>query len=131
MEEFVYDARETRNRYNRDISALMNQFGVYTEAELVSGYVMEWKKRDTTRKSTFEQTTQVVRAVKQMQNTYRKHFANIGGPEERASKSTLEAKAAAWYYVTYHPHERSQMTSSESNMLFSFPWVVYDILCDI
>ncbi|KAI9495484.1 RNA dependent RNA polymerase-domain-containing protein [Zychaea mexicana] len=131
-EEYIIEARDTQTRYNRDICALMNQYGVYTEAELVSGYVMEWKKRTSTRKSMFEQTTQVVRAVKLMQKSYRKEFlTNIDKKDEPLSKDALELKAAAWYYVTYHPKERLRFQSTETRALFSFPWVAYDYICEI
>ncbi|KAI9259434.1 RNA dependent RNA polymerase-domain-containing protein [Phascolomyces articulosus] len=154
MAEYIAEAREIQSRYNRDVWALMNQYGVYTEAELVSGYVMEWKKKTSTRKSMFEQTKQVVKAVKFMQENYRKEFlktkqnamvtmtSNTNGDgrqqqqqqqqrqQQASHKDDLELKAAAWYYVTYHPKERARLKSDEAS-LFSFPWVVYDYICAI
>ena len=44
-------------------------------------------------------------------------------------KSKLEAKAYAWYYVTFHPSERADEPGGES--MISFPWTVDDHLCDI
>ena len=43
-------------------------------------------------------------------------------------KSKLEAKAYAWYYVTYHPSESGD---DPTDNMISFPWTVDDHLCDI
>ncbi|KAI7852474.1 RNA dependent RNA polymerase-domain-containing protein [Circinella umbellata] len=154
MAEYIVFARDQQACYNRDLLALMNQYGIYTETELVSGYVMEWKKKTSARKSMFEQTKQVIKAVKSLQEKYRKEFLRtvdtstttttaktiiIGkdgrrkqeGPVKlESSKHELELKAAGYYYVTYHPQERARLKSDEAG-LFSFPWIVYDYICAI
>ncbi|KAI7858656.1 hypothetical protein BDC45DRAFT_498815, partial [Circinella umbellata] len=40
------------------------------------------------------------------------------------------AKAASWYYCTYHPDERMNDNSLEGKLL-SFPWVMDDVICEI
>ncbi|CAO3579322.1 unnamed protein product [Absidia cylindrospora] len=42
MERFIASARQSLEKYNLDLIALMNQYGVKTEAEIISGFVMTW-----------------------------------------------------------------------------------------
>ncbi|KAI8330606.1 hypothetical protein BC941DRAFT_475470 [Chlamydoabsidia padenii] len=39
-----YDSYESK--YNKDLSALMNQYHVKTKDEMIPGFVMTWRKRD-------------------------------------------------------------------------------------
>ena len=134
----VEDARATKRAYDEDVRGLMNQYGVKTEYEVVSGFVInaienaEQKKPRDTRKAVGE-------AMVGIRRKYRKKFENdifaeysIKSAAEIKNqvviKSKLEAKAYAWYYVTYHPSERGN--DADDNMI-SFPWTVDDYLCDI
>ncbi|CAG8489996.1 3781_t:CDS:10, partial [Racocetra fulgida] len=51
--------------------------------------------------------------------------ANIISPE---SRGLMEAKASAWYYVTYH---KDEIGDDPSDQMISFPWVNHEILCQI
>jgi len=134
----VEDARATKRAYDEDVRGLMNQYGVKTEYEVVSGFVInaienaEQKKPRDTRKAVGE-------AMVGIRRKYRKKFENdifaeysIKSAAEAKSqvdiKSKLEAKAYAWYYVTYHPSERGD---DPADNMVSFPWTVDDHLCDI
>lgn len=134
MERYIAEARELKKDYNRDVFALMNQYGVQTEAELMSGYVVKWLKKGN-RKSNHEIQKQTMTAVATMKATWRRRFEYdfLTGDDKAIGKDKmmdLEAKAAAWYYVTYHPEEQVRDTSVEGKLL-SFPWVVDDYLCEI
>lgn len=135
MEQYILEARAVKARYDRDILGLMNQYGVSTEAELVSGFVMEWGRKNSTRKSTHEMNKQTMNTVTRVRDDYRKEFEKEFLDDRlqgirRDARPSLEAKAAAWYYVTYHPEERRRVVSTEQRFL-SFPWVIYNYLCDI
>ncbi|KAI8370733.1 uncharacterized protein BYT42DRAFT_617250 [Radiomyces spectabilis] len=64
--------------------------------------------------------------------------ASLHGLEDRRSglcgqtskRADVGVKTAAWYYVAYHPNERCRDYSFEGRF-FTFPWVVYDYLCDL
>ncbi|KAF7722345.1 hypothetical protein EC973_003435 [Apophysomyces ossiformis] len=135
MERYIVDARDNRARYNRDLMSLMNQYGVQTEAEIVSGFIIKWLKKGN-RKSTHEVQKQTMAAVNNLMKFWRRQFERefLSEGEKREisseTRAELEAKAAAWYYVTYHAEERRRDLSVEGQFL-SFPWVVYDIICDV
>ncbi|KAI8388533.1 RNA dependent RNA polymerase-domain-containing protein [Radiomyces spectabilis] len=133
MERYIADARHWRYCYNRDLLALMNQYGVSTEAEIVSGYIIKWSKKGN-RKSLHELQKTTMTAVTSMRNSYRhefqREFSLKNGSVGAELQADVDAKAAAWYYVTYHPNERRRDYSFEGGF-FSFPWVVYDYLCDL
>src|SRR5205814_1728280 len=44
------------------------------------------------------------------------------------SRGLMEAKASAWYYVTYH---KDELGDDPSDRMISFPWVNHEILCEI
>ena len=75
-----------------------------------------------------------MKAIKSFKATWRAEFEKeFLGPSNTVDPDKLpllEAKAGAWYYVTYHPHEREKDMSVEGGFL-SFPWVVYEYICHI
>jgi len=72
-------------------------------------------------------------AVTAIRNDYREIFRRKFYVERiqdtsPEAKRSMEAKAFAWYYVTYHPSELEEL---EQDPMFSFPWCVYETLCTI
>ncbi|KAL0077024.1 RNA-dependent RNA polymerase RdRP [Phycomyces blakesleeanus] len=134
MEPYIAEARELKIVYTNDVMALMSQYGVQTESELMSGFVIKWLKKGDV-KSKARLGKQVMAAVKSMCKLWKRRFElefteNAADFETRQIKeNAMNTKAAAWYYVTYHPQERSQ--PSPHGVFFSFPWVVKDKLCSI
>ncbi|KAI7882578.1 RdRP-domain-containing protein [Lichtheimia hyalospora FSU 10163] len=136
MEQYILRAREIKAEYDRDLQSLMNQYGVYTESELISGFVMEWSQIADTRSNTFELCKRMMRAVTSLREKYRQEYFKkdiIGDrPIYQASaedRMQLETKAAAWYYVTYHPEERRRAHAGSD--FISFPWIHFELLCDM
>ncbi|ORX60333.1 RdRP-domain-containing protein [Hesseltinella vesiculosa] len=137
MERFIAKAREERQDYNRDLLAVMNQYGIKTESELVSNFVMQWTVTRN-RKNTYELHKELAETVAGVKALWRQKFeADVGkqktGPDaykDLHHGQQAEQKAAAWYYVTYHPQERLRDTSVTGAYL-SFPWVMESILVDI
>ncbi|GAA5806843.1 hypothetical protein MFLAVUS_000191 [Mucor flavus] len=62
MEAYIKEACERKSVYNRNLSALMNQFGVQTKAEICSGYIIKWLKKGKS-KTRFEQHDYTMKAV--------------------------------------------------------------------
>ncbi|RCH78976.1 hypothetical protein CU098_000156, partial [Rhizopus stolonifer] len=116
MELYIAEARELRQKYNRNLIALMNQYGVQTEAEICSGYVIKWLKKGKS-KSNYEHHNYTVKAVKSFKTTWKKdferEFLDASKSIDPSKQHLLEAKAAAWYYVTYHTEERMRDMSLE------------------
>ncbi|KAI8148427.1 RNA dependent RNA polymerase-domain-containing protein [Fennellomyces sp. T-0311] len=131
MEKYVYAARTLKEKYDEDVRDLMRQFGVPTEAELMSGSIVKWLKQDG-RESFYEARNHARREVHRLREHWRhQHFPSLRKKKpkhSRAQKEEDEAKAAAWYYVTYH--EVEQLAEDRRNKrLLSFPWVAEEILC--
>ncbi|CAO3647238.1 unnamed protein product [Cunninghamella blakesleeana] len=136
MERYIKKARELRYEYNRDLSALMNQYGVKTEAEIISGFVVNWLN-DGGKKRPYEHQKQTAAAVAHLKQFWLSKFENEFKdktlnkiPQNKEVAQRQMEKAAAWYYVTYHPTERIRDMSIEGSFL-SFPWVVENIIVDL
>ncbi|KAI9261119.1 RNA dependent RNA polymerase-domain-containing protein [Sporodiniella umbellata] len=134
MEYYIGEARQLRGDFNRDLLGLMNQNGVQTEAEITSGYIIKWLKKGKS-KTRFEQHNSTMKAVKAFKAQWRKEFErefieDVDKTIDPSHKSAIDAKAAAWYYVTYHPEER-QRNISDKNAFLSFPWIIFDYVCEI
>ncbi|KAI7857155.1 RNA dependent RNA polymerase-domain-containing protein [Circinella umbellata] len=125
MEHYIQEARELKKEYGRDILALMNQYGVKTESELVSGYIIKWLK-ESNRKSDYEIHEETMKTVLSLKKNWRRRFEQ----DLEDVPGARHAKAASWYYCTYHPDERMNDNSLEGNLL-SFPWVMDDVICEI
>ena len=116
----------------------MNQYGVTTEYEVVSGFIVsstikveQKKPRDIQRAASEAMTGIRCNYHKKFEKDIFAKYSVKSAAEAKNQlgiKSKLEAKAYAWYYVTYHPSERGN--DADDNMI-SFPWTVDDYLCDI
>lgn len=133
MEMYIGEARRLRYLYNRDLNSIMNKNGVGTEAEICSGYIIKWIKKGKS-KTDFEQHESTLDAVKTFKSVWKKKFEKEFYDEKKtvdmAKRHKMDAKAAAWYYVTYHPDERRRDMSVEGGFL-SFPWCIYEYICAI
>ncbi|CAG8615328.1 5770_t:CDS:2 [Paraglomus brasilianum] len=137
-ELYVEDARVTKRAYDADVRGLMNQYGVMTEYEVVSGFIfnaivnMERKKLREIQRAVSEVMAEIRRNYRQKfeEDIFAEYSIKSAAEAKNQVniKSKLEAKACAWYYVTYHHHERGDYRNE--NMM-SFPWTVDDYLCDI
>jgi hypothetical protein len=137
MHRYIVEARELKLNYDRDVLSLMNQYGVQSEAEIVSGYIIKWLRKDNKRRS-HEVHKQTMNAITNLRKVYRNEFYRefLDENKKEVSRDRLpdvEAKAAAWYYVTYHADEaaRSVQKSPDQQRFFSFCWIVDTHLCNI
>ncbi|ORY97352.1 RNA dependent RNA polymerase-domain-containing protein [Syncephalastrum racemosum] len=134
MEQYLDEARQVRDRYNRDLTALMNQYGLKTEAEAISGCVVESTKRSNVHRSAHELQQQLREAIRRLGREYLdifdREFRNRGGRDSAEIERQKQAKAAAWYYVTYSDDELRKNESPDAHLL-SFPWVAGRHLCNL
>ncbi|XP_072033129.1 uncharacterized protein [Amphiura filiformis] len=121
---FQQDAERSLNRYNRQLEAILTQYGITSESEALSGNIGRLNKRMSQRNEIYDAKKIVTLKVKHLWNkTRRAFFDEFGGkdsllvfPEESL------AKASAWYIVTYKQRDKKYL---------SFPWVVSDVLCEV
>lgn len=130
MVSYINKARELRDHYDVKLAALINHHGVKTETELLTGYVVKWEKKGKG-KTVYKQHDNMLKSVRQLKNEWVDEFERefIGKHKQidLSKRNEIYAKAAAWYYVTYHPDERKKYGLE----YFSFPWTIYKYLCHI
>ena len=123
-QRFRQDAERQLQRYNRQLEAIMTQYGITSESEVLSGNIGRLGKRFTQRNEIHDAKNIITLKVKHLWNkTRRAFFEQFGG---RANVDEFPddclAKASAWYMITYKQAERKYL---------SFPWVAADVLSEV
>ncbi|PIM98069.1 RNA-directed RNA polymerase QDE-1 [Handroanthus impetiginosus] len=120
--DYIDEAFEYKTEYDNKLGNLMEYYGIKTEAEILSGGIMKMSKTFDRRKD----AEAIGAAVRSLRNEARSWFKR--GSEE----DDLDAKASAWYHVTYHPDFwGSYNVGMKRDHYISFPWCVYDKLVQI
>ena len=130
MYEFIAEARKSKARYDHSLRILIGQYSVQSEIELISGHIMTWPKYLSLKdKPGFAKRMRkaYIRLKNEWIELFELEFINYQGEDIREK---MRAKAAAWYYVTYHRSEFKSDVNYNSAMTryMSFPWVVDDYL---
>ena len=130
FEDYVDNALIWRDYYNSKIYAMMNLYGIESEAEILSGYVLKVKEQRGILKNERVDVCKLVAAkMKQLRKQIRVEFfeefegqSSAVSSQERLCEAVR--KASAWYFVCYDP------SSQEPNAIqfLSMPWIVADIL---
>ncbi|XP_072033166.1 uncharacterized protein [Amphiura filiformis] len=123
-EAFQQDAERSLNRYNRQLEAILTQYGITSESEALSGNIGRLSKRVSQRNEIYDVKNIITVKVKHLWNkTRRAFFEEFGGRDSLLTfpEESL-AKASAWYMVTYRQRDKKYL---------SFPWVVADVLCEV
>ncbi|KAF9579398.1 hypothetical protein BGW38_004354 [Lunasporangiospora selenospora] len=122
-EEYLDEARELKEVYDHDIQSLMNQYGVRSDLEIVSGFIMGTDI--VTSKREYEIHKSISGAYSGLRRMYRKQFdKGLKSADLRTNQDhEIEKKAAAWYVASYERIDSEQM--------YSFAWVVWDVLCKL
>ncbi|KAI9594184.1 RNA dependent RNA polymerase-domain-containing protein [Syncephalis fuscata] len=182
-EIFLKEARILKHDYDQAIDGVMKQFGIATEWEAISGWVIQFQ--DAFQRRDYHLRQQVMELVSGIEARFKRNFmeefkeavateadplesaiidakpANNGGAvnvrlEDLMARSSINtattaaatsssvskkapfpehiqeairSKASAWYYVTYEPSERA--LAGEYGDRLSFPWLVYEHLCEL
>ncbi|ORE12077.1 RdRP-domain-containing protein [Rhizopus microsporus var. microsporus] len=125
MHQYILEARTTRVKYDSDLRLLMGQYGIRSEIEFVSGYIDHWPKymshndrKNITRKAKEAYT----RLKKAWRHSFELEFYQHDGLSKDKLDEKMELKAAAWYYVAYHPAENASSSKEIGlyNRFFSF-----------
>lgn len=121
-DDYIEDAFYYKGKYDTKLGDLMDYYGIRTEAEILSGCIMKMSKSFTKRRD----ADAISMAVKSLRKEARSWF-NI----ELFSEDT-NAKASAWYYVTYHPSYWGRYNEGlKRDHYLSFAWCIYDKLVHI
>ncbi|KAJ8753412.1 hypothetical protein K2173_019811 [Erythroxylum novogranatense] len=124
FEKYVDEAFHYKTEYDKQLGNLMDYYGIKTEAEILSGWILKTSK-SFDRKRDRDSITFAVRSLRKQANRW---FSENGSDLE----SELFAKASAWYHVTYHPSFWGRYNEGMNRDHFiSFPWCAYDKLIDV
>ncbi|XP_057865093.2 RNA-dependent RNA polymerase 6 [Cryptomeria japonica] len=138
FEKFVEEAWLRKCSYDRQLHALLGQFNVRKEGEVVTGQISSLSKHNSRRQGEIKDRLQ--NAYKALRKEFRLIFEEAINCQNMDSyeQSKYEAKASAWYHVTYHPtwlqktmEQLTEPDDSPSAPLLSFAWISVDYLAQI
>ncbi|TPX31629.1 hypothetical protein SeMB42_g07729 [Synchytrium endobioticum] len=106
-DKYLSDAVKIKKAYDREIITLMNQYGVTSELEIISSYIL---MIGDGRKKPFEINDDVMPAINALKKRYRamilpeQYNASAFKEPNATVDAQVLAKASAWYEVTYSIH---------------------------
>lgn len=137
--DYRMDAWEKKCSYDGQLNALLGQFKVQSEGEVVTGHFWSLNKYNSRKQGELKE--KLKHAYSSLQKDFRKQFESLGPDFEQLTdeeKSMLyEKKASAWYQVTYHPFwvqkttELKEPEGDEVPARLSFAWIAADYLVRI
>ncbi|CAL5003334.1 unnamed protein product [Urochloa decumbens] len=125
--DFLDDAWQCKCSYEAQLNALLSQYGVRSEAELVTGEA--WSLTGNNKKRQYETKEKLSYAYFQLHQEFRSIFESSGEIYVDKNNMVYEPKASAWYQVTYHP--KWIQRSMEMPPRLSFAWIAVDYLSRI
>lgn len=138
-EDFVTDAWNIKCSYDGQLNALLGQFKVSTEEEVVTGHVWSMPKYSSRKLGDLKE--KLKHAYTALHKEFRRFFEATGTDLELLTdeeKNVLyEQKASAWYQVTYHPRwvKKSEALGDPDGdrvpVRLSFAWIAVDYLARI
>ncbi|KAL2653152.1 hypothetical protein R1flu_021280 [Riccia fluitans] len=122
-EKHVESALSHKTIYDMKLQQLMSHYGIREEAEIIGGHVLSLSRIFARRQ--VDVLPKVRKAFEALQAEarswfYARGFGKVDGEEE--------AKASAWYHVTYH---KDYVGRRNSIQLLSFPWTVAKVLLKV
>jgi RNA-dependent RNA polymerase len=125
--DFLEDAWLCKCSYEAQLNALLNQYGLRTEAELVTGE--PWSLTGDNKKQQHMTKERLSYAYFQLHMEFRSNFESTDEVSAEKKNLAYETKASAWYQVTYHP--KWIQRSREMPLRLSFAWIAVDYLARI
>ncbi|XP_034599533.2 probable RNA-dependent RNA polymerase SHL2 [Setaria viridis] len=125
--DFLEDAWICKCSYEAQLNSLLNQYGVRTEAELVTGEA--WSLTGNNKQQQYVTKEMLSYAYFQLHLEFRSIFESIDEISVEKKNLACETKASAWYQVTYHPNWIQR--SREMPLRLSFAWIAVDYLARI
>ncbi|KAG0198083.1 hypothetical protein BGX28_008427 [Mortierella sp. GBA30] len=125
-ETYLDDARRCKAMYDEEVHSLMNQYGVKSDLEVVSGFILGVDM--LTNKKEHDIRKAIVSAFSGIKRKFRLELTQeFFSPDSKlvapANLPFLEMKAAAWYAVCYQDLQARQP--------YTFAWIAWDTLCNI
>lgn len=137
--DYLFDAWNCKCAYDGQLNALLGQYKVCSEGEVVTGHIWSMPKNNSRKQGELKER------LKNAYTALRKEFRNVfetAGPDfnelsDDEKSVWYEQKASAWYQVTYHPkwlRKSCEMRELEGEVVptrLSFAWIAADYLVRI
>jgi RNA-dependent RNA polymerase len=139
--DFLTGAWQCKCSYEAQLNALLKQYAIHTEAELVTGHMWSLPKNNSRKNGEIKE--RLKKAYNAFKKEYRSIFESITSDgfeicDDDEKNHLYEMKASAWYQVTYHPKwiekSREMLVPDIEGMpqvRLSFAWVAVDYLVRI
>uniref|UniRef100_A0A0A9C0Y1 RNA-dependent RNA polymerase n=1 Tax=Arundo donax TaxID=35708 RepID=A0A0A9C0Y1_ARUDO len=137
--DFLSNAWQCKCSYEAQLNALLNQYKVRTEAELVTEHIWSLPKYNSRKQGDMKE--RLKNAYCALRKEFRGIFESIETDQTEISDDeknrVYEMKASAWYQVTYHPkwvqksREMLEPEGEEMPARLSFAWIPVDYLVRI
>ncbi|XP_043719156.1 RNA-dependent RNA polymerase 6-like isoform X2 [Telopea speciosissima] len=135
---FIVDAWNQKCTYDGHLRALLTQYRVNREEEVVTGHIWSMPKSKKQR----DQKEKLSGAYNALRKEFRCVFENLAEDFQQLTddekNAIYEQKASAWYQVTYHPEwvmKAQELKDPEVNgstpAMLSFAWIPADYLARI
>ncbi|OVA07789.1 RNA recognition motif domain [Macleaya cordata] len=138
--DFIIDSWNHKCAYDEKVIALLGQFKVNTEEEVVTGHV--WSMPNYNSRKQGELKEKLKHAYHALKKEFKHIFEYLGEDSQNLTvgekNSVYEQKASAWYQVTYHPRWvkkslelRDPDGDDRVTPMLSFAWVPAEYLVRI
>lgn len=143
MYKYILEARKTKAKYDYSLRLLLGRYSIKSEVELVSGNIVDWPKYiNLNQRDEFVERAQA--AFSRFRTYWKEAFYSELGintneiniealKRDTSMRKSFQEKAAAWYYVTYHPSEfkNDVIYNSTLKRYLSFPWVMAEYIIEV
>ncbi|KAK8937273.1 putative RNA-dependent RNA polymerase SHL2 [Platanthera zijinensis] len=137
--EYVDAAWDSKCVYDSHINALLGQYRIKAEAEIVVGQITSLPKYSSRKQGDMKE--RIKSSFAALHREFRQIFEHLEPGEAELSElekgPVFQRKASAWYQVTYHPdwvkraEERSGPDGGEVPPRLSFAWIAADYLAGL
>ncbi|XP_057866426.2 RNA-dependent RNA polymerase 6 [Cryptomeria japonica] len=138
FEEYIEEAWQYKCSYDRQLQALLGQFNIRKEGEIVTGKISSLSKYNSRRQDEIKK--RLHHAYRALRKEFRLIFEGTINSQnlEPCEQFKYKAKASAWYHVTYHStwvqktaEHLTEPGYCPSAPLLSFAWITVDYLAQI
>lgn len=128
---FLEDAWQYKCLYEAQLNTLLSQYGVHSEAELVTGEI--WSLVGYNKKYQYKLKERLNYAYSKLHQEFRSIFESIDVSYGDNKNLAYEMKASAWYQVTYRPEfiRLGEPDDEKTPARLSFAWIAVDYLAEI
>lgn len=141
--DFIADAWEQKCSYDGQLSALLGQYKVKREEEVVTGQIWSMPKYNSKKQGELKERLKHSYSAlrKEFRQTFEKLNSDVGELSDEEKNLLYEQKASAWYQVTYNPKwvkksrdlqikspENQEPDSLGNMVMLSFPWIAVDYI---